>query len=121
MDKDNAVKIRPDLRLPIISAIRSASLLCLLLLAVFSVWHYRDDLNAAGGKQLIAYIKSASYSDVLFEKYESGSGLSVTCAPLGVGMAVVESDFYYYVAGNNRVEFSSQLKYTSPVIENCDD
>jgi len=121
MDKDNAVKIRPDLRLPIISAIRSVSLLCLLLLAVFSVWHYRDDLNAASGKQLIAYIKSASYSDVLFEKYESGTGLSVTCAPLGVGMAVVESDYYHYVAGNNRVEFSSQLKYSSPVIENSDD
>lgn len=121
MDKDNVVRITKDYRLTVIAVVRSLALLGLLVLAVFSVWHYRDDFNEASLKQLVAYIKSASYSDVLFEKYETDSGLDTKCQPLGVGMAIVESDFYHYVAGNGRMEFSHQLKYKSPVIVAQDD
>ncbi|MBQ2819559.1 MAG: hypothetical protein IJF14_04165 [Clostridia bacterium] len=121
MEKDNVVRITRDYRLTVIAVVRSLALLGLLVLAVFSVWHYRDDFNEASIKQLVAYIRSASYSDVLFEKYETDSGLETVCQPLGVGMAVVESDFYHYVAGNGRMEFSHQLKYKAPVILAQDD
>ncbi|MBQ2866587.1 MAG: hypothetical protein IJE90_08750 [Clostridia bacterium] len=121
MEKNKLVRITRDYRLAVIAAVRSVALLCLLALAVFSVWRYRDDFNSASAKQLIAYVKSASYSDVTFEQYDLGSGLNTTCAPLGVGMAVVESDIYKYVAGDNRVEFSYQLKYQNPVIKAQDD
>lgn len=121
MDKDNVIRITKDYRLTVISVIRTLALLGLLILVVFSVWHYRDDFNEASVKQLIAYVKSASYSDVVFEKYETDIGLDTICEPLGVGMAVVESDFYHYVAGNGRLEFSYQLKYKTPVIKAQDD
>ena len=68
MDKDNVIRITKDYRLTVISVIRTLALLGLLILVVFSVWHYRDDFNEASVKQLIAYVKSASYSDVVFEK-----------------------------------------------------
>ena len=121
MEKDNVVRISRDYRLTVISVVRTLALLGLLVLAVFSVWHYRDDFNEASVKQLIAYVKSASYSDVVFEKYDTDIGLETVCEPLGVGMAIVESDFYHYVAGNGRMEFSHQLKYKSPVIKAQDD
>ena len=121
MEKDKVVRITRDHRLTIIAAVRSAALLCLLALAVFSVLRFRDSFNSASAKQLIAYMKSASYTDVTFEHYDTDSGLNTTFAPLGVGMAVVESDMYSYVAGAGRVEFSHQLKYANPIIKAQDD
>ena len=121
MEKNKVVRITRDHRLAVIAAVRSIALLCLLALAVFSLLRYRDSFNEASAKQLIAYMKSASYSDVIFEKYDTDSGLNTVFAPIGVGMAVVESDMYSYVAGAGRVEFSHQLKYTNPVIRTQDD
>ena len=121
MEKDKVVRITRDHRLTIIAAVRSAALLSLLALAVFSVLRFRDSFNSASAKQLIAYMKSASYTDVTFERYDTDSGISTTFAPLGVGMAVVESDMYSYVAGAGRVEFSHQLMYNNPVIKAQDD
>ena len=121
MEKNKVVRITRDHRLAVIAIVRSVALLCLLALAVFSLLRYRDSFNEASAKQLIAYMKSASYSDVIFEKYDTDSGLNTTFAPLGVGMAVVQSDMYSYVAGAGRVEFSHQLKYRNPVIKAQDD
>ncbi|MBO7274980.1 MAG: hypothetical protein J6V15_01255, partial [Clostridia bacterium] len=84
MEKNKVVRITRDHRLAVIAAVRSVALLCLLALAVFSVLRFRDSFNSASAKQLIAYMKSASYSDVTFEHYDTDSGISTTFAPLGV-------------------------------------
>ena len=113
---DNITIVRQDNRPIYIRAIRSLALIALLALMVFSLWTFREDINTASAKKLLAYIRSSSYSDVSFERYDVDGGFKIRYDTLNLGLSVIQSDFYYYVAGNNRTEFSVQLKYSDPKI-----
>ncbi len=117
---DNITRVRQDNRPLYIRAIRSLALIALLALFVFSLWTFREDINTASAKKMLAYIRSASYSDVRFERYDIDGGFKIRYDTLNVGLSVIQSDFYYYVAGNNRTEFSVQLKYAEPVMTTGD-
>lgn len=116
-NKDNITKFKRDYRQAVVKGLRSLALIILLGTVVYGVWAYHDELSLDNIKRMVTYSRMAARGQSTeFSSYYFEAGLNTVYAPFEMGLAVVSSDTYRYISGLSNIEFSSQLKYTSPAI-----
>ncbi|MBQ7624630.1 MAG: hypothetical protein IJS65_05090 [Clostridia bacterium] len=114
-------EIRQDNRLLYVRTIRSVSLFLLLAIFVAAIFTFYDEINVNSAQNLYAKIRASQKDDVFFESYTPDAGLSFEYDALGPGLAVIQSDFFYFITGKGRAGLKAQIKYRAPRMEVCGD
>lgn len=114
--KDNITRFRQDKRLVVTGALYSLSLLGMLAIVVFCIFHFHEDLSVESLKRAILYLQTADMTAEPFTEYQFESGLDTNCTPFGTGLAVTSADTYSYISGLGGSRYSIQLKYHDPAM-----
>ncbi|MEA4920051.1 MAG: DUF5711 family protein [Clostridiaceae bacterium] len=107
-------RFREDKRLAVISAIRSLSLVGLLITMVFCIFTYREDLNITNIKRIISYIDHVTFEGSQTDTFPFDAGLNTSYKAFDVGIATCSGGSFRFIPPFENMDYSKQIKYSNP-------
>ena len=114
--QSNITRFRQDKRLAVVGLLHSLALLGMLLILVFCIFRFHENLSPERLSRLLSDFKAANTVADPFSEYRFEAGLRTVYAPLGSGLAVSSGDAYSYVSGLGSSAYSIQLGYTNAAL-----
>ena len=118
--KNNVTVLRPDRRLQVVNAFKALALTAFLVLTVFFIWTYQDDLNADNFRRVLSFLDSKSAEGGEIRDFTFEQGLDTVYLPLDIGMATYSGGNYNFLSAYSTGSFTQQLNYGSAAMVSSD-
>lgn len=119
--KNNVTVLKPDRRMLVVNALKGVALCAFLVLTVYFIWTYQDDLNADNFRRVLSFLDSKSAEGGEIRDFAFEQGLDTIYAPLDIGMATYSGGNYNFLSAYSTGNFTQQLGFGSAVMVSGDE
>lgn len=119
--KNNITVLKPDRRLQVVGAFKVLALTAFLVLTVFFIWTYQDELTADNFRRVLSFLDSQSAEGGEIRDFTFEQGLDTVYTPLDIGMATYSGGNYNFLSAYSTGNFTQQLSYGSAAMVSSDD
>lgn len=111
--KNNVTVLRPDRRMLVVNTFKVLALCAFLVLTVYYIWTYQEELNADNFRRVLSFLDSKSAEGGEIRDFTFEQGLDTIYAPLDIGMATYSGGNYNFLSAYSTGNFTQQLSFGS--------